>query len=96
MSTQNRYDCDYTLLPKHIREGFRLYIEEGEKPGGFISACLENKLVEAYGRADEVNQERMRDIVNFLYNEAPAPCWGSDEKVKNWIAGHKSGAVPTE
>ena len=78
---------DYSGIPEHIRAGFRRYVEDHVEPGGFIMACLENNLKEAFGRADDVNRARMFDIVTFLYNEAPSACWGSPAKVKAWLLG---------
>ena len=77
---------DYDKLPEHIRPGFQEYIEHRIQPGGFIMAVLCNNLVESFGRADEINQGRLFDIVSFLYNEAPSICWGSQEKVEAWLA----------
>lgn len=77
---------NYARLPEHLRGGMKRYIEQYCPTGGFLEAVLENNLVEAFGRADEVNRERMFDIVNFLYNEAPADCWGSPAKVEAWLA----------
>lgn len=79
---------NYGRLPEHCREGVRLYVEEGVPVGDFLTAVLENNLVEAFARADEVNAERMRDYADFLWNEAPSPCWGSGEKVAKWLEKH--------
>jgi len=92
MTTRTNYGVDYSGLPDHIREGFRGYIEDRTPPGGLVRACLENSLVGAFGAADEINRRRMFDIANFLYNEAPSPCWGSREKVKAWLHGEKHEA----
>jgi len=85
---------DYTLLPAHIRGGMKRYIEGRTPPGGFLTAVLNNNLMEAMGRADRINRERLFDICNFLYNEAPAVCWGSPERVKRWLEGRKSEVLP--
>lgn len=77
-------DINYEILPDHMEEAARLYIERGMLPGGFLTAVFENNLVEAYGRADSMNQEAMQTWVMFLYNEAPQVCWGSSAKVKKW------------
>ena len=75
-------DIDYSKLPEHIRQGVRLYIEKGVRPGGFLSAVITNNLVESFARADRINRDKMSDIVNFLYWEAPRKCWGSEEKME--------------
>jgi len=89
------YDMNYEQLPEHIRHGFQAYIEEHREPGDFVMACLENNLCEACGRADETNRERMFDIVSFLYNEAPAECWGSSAKVEAWLAERVRDETPS-
>lgn len=78
-------EIDYSKLPSHIQDGFRVYIERHVLPGSFVRACLENDLSMAFGKADEINRERLYDIVRFLHNEAPGTCWGSREKVKAWV-----------
>lgn len=79
----------YAKLPEHVRAGFRAYIEDHHQPGGFILAALANDLVKSFGRADPTNRERMLDIVEFLYNEAPSGCWGSKEIVAKWLKQRK-------
>jgi hypothetical protein len=83
-------ELNYSVLPPHIRAGFKSYIEDHRLPGDFITACLENSLSGAFGTADEINRPRLYDIVSFLYNEAPSECWGSREKVKAWVKEGKS------
>jgi hypothetical protein len=80
---------DYTLLPEHLREGMRAYIERGIKPGGFLLACLGDRLGEAACRADEVSAVHLRDIGRFLMYYAPNGSWGSDEAVGRWIETHR-------
>ena len=81
-------DIDYSGLPEHMRDGIKLYVEEGIEPGDFAYAVLCNDLVGAYGRADSVNTARMRDWASFLYNEMPLDSWGSKQAVDKWIAAH--------
>jgi hypothetical protein len=83
-------DINYNLIPEHIRDGMKRYIEEGIPPGGFLMAVLENNLTEAYKRADHINKERIPDIVDFVYNELPLQCWGSPNKVSEWIKAHNT------
>ena len=79
------YTINYDRLPPHIRDGVKRYIEHGIKPGDFLTAVIQNNLKESFARADETNIERMFDIVSFLYNEVPLLCWGSPERMKNWM-----------
>ena len=80
---------DYSRLPAHMREGMRLYVEEGIAPGGFAVPVLSDSLVGAYSRADDVNTQRMLDWAYWLYNEAPSGCWGSPEIVSAWMKARR-------
>ena len=78
---------DYSALPEHIRNGARAYVENHRVPGGFLISLFQNDLVSTVGKADEENLPRLREIVQWLYNEPPSICWGSREKVRRWLAG---------
>jgi hypothetical protein len=80
----------YELLPMHMREGFRLYIERGIPGGSFMNAVLSNDLMGAFGRADDINSAAMFNICCFIRNEAPMGCHGSAEQVHEWT---KSGGL---
>jgi len=66
-------------------EGLRRYIDEGIMPGGFLQAMLENDLMGVFGRADNDNLNRIREYLFYLNNEVPYGCWGSSERVNEWI-----------
>jgi len=74
----------YGLIPIHMRAGFRLYIEDGIHRGHFLTALFENDLAGAISRADHINEHKLKDMMQWIYNEAPNNCWGSKEKVNNW------------
>lgn len=80
---------NYNLLPEHIRSGVKSYIEDGIPPGDFLQAVISNNLSESFARADRINIARMFDIVSFFYNEAPSTCWGTNERMLNWIKHHR-------
>lgn len=61
------------------------YVNEGVQPGDFLTAVLENNLVEAFARADDQNIRLIHWYVELLYDKAPAGCWGSPEKVERWV-----------
>ena len=71
-------------VPDYMRYGLEAYIEQGYMPGGFLTAVLENKFVDAVSNADLENTRNLQAYANFLYNYAPRACWGSREKVKAW------------
>lgn len=72
------------VLPEHMRHGMALYIAFGIEPGSFLRSILVNDLKGACMRADMVNRYAIFDYVSYLYNSAPMPCWGSEEKVDAW------------
>jgi len=72
-------------VPEHLRGGLQRYIEQGIKPGDFLTAVLENDLMEAMGRGDLASLAGLFGLCGWLYNEAPAACHGSEAKVRKWI-----------
>jgi hypothetical protein len=76
----------YERLPAGLRGGMERYIEQGVPPGCFLTAVLTNDLCEACSRADDINRDLLWEIVGWLWNEAPASCWGSPERVSEWLA----------
>jgi hypothetical protein len=76
---------NYAMLPVHMRDSARLYIERGIPGGSFMTALFSNDLLGAFQRADDTNTAAMRSWASFLYNEAPRGCYGSPEAVKDWI-----------
>lgn len=81
----NLATANWSLIPAHCRDGMRQYIEHGILTGGFLEAVLENDLRRAVERADDKNVSALPGYVRFLYNYAPAPCWGNPGKVRRWI-----------
>lgn len=81
------YDTiDYTKVPvSYMADGMQRYVEKGIRPGDFVIALLSNDLVNAVGRADSQNQAALVDWIKFMYNELPSGCWGTPEKVQNWL-----------
>jgi hypothetical protein len=80
---------DPSDIPDHMMAGLRRWIDNGVVPGSFLQAVLANDLRDACGQADESNILLLRAYVIFLYNDAPAACWGSPEKMQAWIK-HKA------
>lgn len=78
---------DDMTVPLLARAGLIRYVEERVPTGGFLEAVLCNDLKEAFGRADLENRRNLGAIVYWLYNSAPADCWGSPKKVRDWLAG---------
>jgi len=78
-------DPNYDLLPKNLRAGMNVWVDHGILPGHFLTTVIHNDLKETFARADALNRERIFDIVSFFYNEVPWACWGTKEKVQEWI-----------
>lgn len=73
------------MIPDHLLEGLRLYVDRGVVTGSFLTACIDNKLVDAFAHADHISALALPAIANWLYNDAPSPCWGSPEKRAAWM-----------
>ena len=76
---------NYEKIPQLTIETLERYVKDKIPTGGFLQAVLENNLVQSFGRADTFNMAAMFEIVQYCYWEIPSVCWGSPEKVKNWL-----------
>src|ERR1017187_4939500 len=72
-------------VPDDIVYSLYRYVNGRIPEGGFMTAVLSNDLRESFARADHINKHKLFNIVDFCYNEIPALCWGSPEKVNNWL-----------
>lgn len=79
------HNVNWGLVPQHTQGSIKRYLDHGIDPGHFMTAVLSNDLRESFARADDINRERLFDIVSFLYADAPSACWGSPEAVRDWI-----------
>lgn len=86
-TTDSRYhSAIFQRLPLATQEGLQGYIEERRHVGHFLTAVLSNDLREAVNRADEHNLAAIGAIVQWLFWNAPAECWGSPKHVQAWLA----------
>ena len=72
-------------IPDYMISGLRGYINEHRGVGHFLTYVLENDLARAIQHADSTNLKLLPNYVRYLHNEAPAACWGSKKKVKDWL-----------
>ena len=86
----------YKNIPEHTIQTIDDYFKEGVPPGGFVTACLANDLMEALGRADENNRNAIFEIASYIYNEIPLSCHGSYDIVKTWIDKKNRELIKTE
>ena len=76
-------------LPDYMAEGVYNYVEHGMKGGTFLNALFTNNLKGTLCYADKNNLSCVYEWVMFLTWCIPGNCWGSEEVVKEWIAGKK-------
>lgn len=74
------------LCPAHLQDALNTYARSRRPVGDFLRACLENNLREAVAFADETNGRLLSHIIGYLWNALPGHCWGSEERVKLWLA----------
>lgn len=79
----------FKAVPPDTLQSINRYVRFGEPVGGFLTAVLENNLVQSFNRADERNIAAMFDIVSYLYNHCPLDCYGSPAKVEAWYKQHR-------
>jgi hypothetical protein len=75
-------------IPDSTKQALTDYIERGIQTGGFLYSVLSNDLMGAIGRADKDNFVAIKDITGWVYNEAPAGCWGNEAVVLRWMEDH--------
>jgi hypothetical protein len=79
------YQFNGFYIPDRMMGALQRYVEFGAVPGDFLCAVIENDLSKAVGMADSENARNLPAYVGYLYNEAPAPCWGSPAKLVAWV-----------
>ena len=73
-------------IPARMMGGIERYINKGIMPGDFLSSVIENNLSNAVDHADGENLANLPAYIGYFYNNAPADCWGSVKRVKEWSA----------
>lgn len=72
-------------VPHNLQEGLEAYVLTGRPVGNYLTAVLENDLLEAVSRGDDASLAGIKGTVQFLYNYSPRNCWGSRAKVSAWM-----------
>ncbi len=75
-----------------LEQGLRHYVEGHIETGSFLRCVLENDLSGAVLRGDPTSVVHLRDLVLWLQSFAPPECWGSPERVRDWLAARKCRA----
>ena len=88
----------YYLIRNEILGAINRFALLHEKKGHFLMAVFSNDLREAFARADDFNRPVLCQIVAYCHNEIPGNCWGSPQKVKEWLEmpkeKHRAYQVP--
>lgn len=80
---------DYNKVPvPYMTNSVKLWVENGIRPGSFLTAVLANDFVSATVKADSLNKTKLTEWAQFIYNELPQDSWGSYEKLKEWEKRH--------
>lgn len=82
---------NYYNIPGYMRDGIRLYLENGVCTGAFLSAIFSNAgFKEVFEKADDYNAMCIRDYALFCYNQMPGHSQGSKQAFNTWC---KSGGL---
>jgi len=84
-----KWEAEYAKIPELMRGAIKRYLLSHIAPGDFLTAVLQNNLVNAVFRADDENIHLLPIYVRWFYNFAPINSWGSPEKVKTWLAARE-------
>lgn len=72
-------------IPHYMIDSLLLYLNNGIKPGDFLTAVLENNLTQAFMFADETNKQWLEAWARTMYNIVDSSAWGSKEKVIEYM-----------
>jgi hypothetical protein len=76
-------------VPDYMCGALVRYVFHGINPGDFLTAIICNDLFEALSCADETNINKLRAYGIFFYNHVPSACFGSAEKMEQWIISRR-------
>jgi hypothetical protein len=82
---QARQHPEYSRIPEHILHGVYAYVDQHQATGHFLACVLSNDLFGAVARADKEAGAALRELVVFITNEVPLNCYGSADKIKQWL-----------
>ena len=72
-------------VPDHCQRSLAQYIINHKPVGHFLTHLLCNDLTQTFLSSDHINANAVKNYVMFLYNVPPSACWGSPERVTNWL-----------
>lgn len=84
-------NVDYSKVPvPYMADSLQRWIENGMRPGSFLTAVLANDFTCAVLRADSTNAANLREWALFLVDELSDDVWGSWYIVDQWEAKFKT------
>lgn len=72
-------------IPERMMEGINRYIQQGIKPGSFLTAVIQNDLSEAVHIADRENLANLPAYAGYFFSQAPSGSYGSPEIMEAWL-----------
>ena len=82
----------FHLIPTQTLTALQLYEQQKIPTGGFLYAVLTNDLFGAMGSGDTENVTALKHIVMYIYNNMPNNCFGSRQKVHQWLNPSKEAS----
>ena len=82
-------EIDWYKCPSRNKEYLQNYIWFGFHVGGFHKSLLENDLMGAITKADELNRQEIHSICLFIWNHFPPESHGSKEKVAKYMKSRR-------
>jgi hypothetical protein len=73
-------------IPEYMQGGIIRYYENGQPPGHFLKAVIDNDLRGAIERADDTNVHCLKNYIMWFYNHAPGGSWGRDGACQKYLA----------
>lgn len=78
-------DKQFPAVEAHMRLALERYLNGGVTPGNFLTAVLENNLMNAVRVADQYNRAHLATIVGYLMEHMPVSSWGNRQLVDSWM-----------
>jgi len=78
-------------IPDHMVHGLAGYLEDGIRPGHFLSYVIDGNLRGAIMNADSKNMMLLHVYASYLYHHAPVISWGYDGACDRWVSHIKEG-----
>ena len=83
-------------LPDSLKNVIEDYIEFGHNPGSFVMAVMENNLISSIKHMDPLADYTLEDVVEYVYENVPAECFGSLLTVASHIRMKKAESIIME